>query len=174
MIKYNKLNIEEDYLYIDVQVEDKSYFSDVTIQGVRIDTPDTYGTSTPYHEVTQEETTNLILEVYLPQAKNELLFITPILLGNPSPETPCGQDVNKVGVVYNRKFLAKKGLNYLTRLGDSCTLPKDFIDFILRQKALDLAIETCNYLDAIKYWKMLNKTYTNETNTSKCGCYGLN
>ena len=90
MIKYNELRIDGDYLYLDVQVEEKPYFSGVYIEGARIDTPLTYGTSTPYHLIDESEQTRLISEVYLPAAKNDLLFITPNIEGNPSPDTPCG------------------------------------------------------------------------------------
>lgn len=67
----------------------------------------------------------------------------------------------------------QKGLGYLKELGNSCEVPKGFIDFILRVKALDIAIETCNYTEAIKYWEMLNRTPV-RTTTSNCGCHGLN
>ena len=67
----------------------------------------------------------------------------------------------------------QKGLEYLKELGNSCTIPKGFIDFILRVKALDMAIETCNYMEAIKYWEMLNRMPA-KTTTNNCGCHGLN
>ncbi len=67
----------------------------------------------------------------------------------------------------------QKGLGYLKELSNSCVIPKGFIDFILRFKALDIAIETCNYTEAIKYWKMLNRVPT-RTTTNNCGCYGHN
>ena len=173
MVKYNELRIDGSYLYLDIVIEDKPYFNDVTIEGARIDTPLTYGTKEPYHRVDESEQTSLISEIYLPAAKDDLLFITPILQGDPSPDTPCGQDVNKVGVVYNRKSLMQKGLGYLKELGNSCVVPKGFIDFILRVKALDMAIETCNYTEAIKYWEMLNRIPV-RTTTSNCGCHRLN
>ena len=173
MIQYNELRIEGDYLYLDVQVEDKPYFDGVMIEGARIDTPLTYGTGVPYHLIDESEQTRLVSEVYLPAAKNDLLFVTPNIGGNPAPDTPCGQDVNKIGVVYNRRALMQKGLGYLKELGNSCVIPKGFIDFILRLKALDMAIETCNYTEAIKYWKMLNRMPV-RTTTNNCGCHGLN
>lgn len=173
MVKYNELRIEGNYLYLDVQVEDKPYFDEVMIEGARVDTPLTYGTSTPYHIIDESAQTRLISEVYLPVAKDDLLFITPNIQGNPAPDTPCGQDVNKIGVVYNRKALMQKGLGYLKELGNSCVIPKGFIDFILRVKALDMAIETCNYTEAIKYWKMLNRMSV-RTTTNNCGCRELN
>lgn len=67
----------------------------------------------------------------------------------------------------------QKGWGYLRELSNSCGIPKGFIDFILRIKALDMAIETCNYTEAIKYWEMLNKMPT-RTTTNNCGCHGNN
>lgn len=55
MIKYNELKIVGDYLCLDVEVEDKPYFSDIIIKGARIDTPDTFGTSVPYHIIEESE-----------------------------------------------------------------------------------------------------------------------
>lgn len=173
MVKYNELRIDDSYLYLDVYIENKPYFEGVMIKGARVDTPLTYGTNTPYHLIDEPEQTRLISRVYLPAAKNDLLFITPNIKGNPSPDTPCGQDINKVGVVYNRKALMQRGLGYLKELGNTCSIPKGFIDFILRVKALDMAIETCNYMEAIKYWKMLNRMPA-KTTTNNCGCHGLN
>ncbi len=55
MIKYNELKIDGDYLYLDVEVEDKPYFANVMIKGARVDTPDTFGTSMPYHMIDGSE-----------------------------------------------------------------------------------------------------------------------
>lgn len=173
MIQYNELRVEDSYLYLDVQVEDEPYFSNVMIEGARIDTPLTYGTKTPYHPIDESEQTRLVSKIFLPAAKNDLLFITPNIIGNPAPDAPCNRSANKIGVVYDKKVLMQKGLVYLKELGNSCVIPKGFIDFILRVKALDMAIETCNYTEAIKYWEMLNRKSV-KTVTNNCGCHGLN
>lgn len=36
-----------------------------------------------------------------------------------------------------------------------------------------MAIETCNYTEAIKYWNMLNKMPV-KTTSNNCGCHELN
>lgn len=48
MIKYNKLQIDGNKLIIDFEIEDKPYYDSLSIEGVRVDTPLTYGTDTPY------------------------------------------------------------------------------------------------------------------------------
>lgn len=62
MIKYNQLSAEGK-LHIDIQVEDKSYFENVFITGVQIDTADTYGTEYPFKKIEQEPSKNLLVEL---------------------------------------------------------------------------------------------------------------
>ena len=63
---------------------------------------------------------------------------------------------------------------YTKELGDTCSIPKNFIDYILKVKALDLSLKTGNYQEAIRYWNRLFKNfyYTNNVEFSNCGCYG--
>ena len=77
MIKYNDLRIEGNNLIIDFEVEDKSYYENVSIQGVRVDTPLTYGKKTPYYIYDGDDVTRYKNEVFIPDAKKELLIITP-------------------------------------------------------------------------------------------------
>ena len=159
MIKYNKLEIKGDYLIVDFEVEDKPYYSSVSIQGVRIDIPLTYGKETPYYiEDTDDR-------------KKELIIITPQCYTREIPsDIPCGADVVDVSAVYDKNILLEKGLYYIKNLENKCEISKDFIDFILRHHALDMAIATCNYRAAIKYWQML--TITKGMTLKGCGCHG--
>ena len=75
-----------------------------------------------------------------------------------------------MAAVYDRNVLLDKGLGYLNELGDTCEISRGFVDFILKRHALDMAIATCNYSMAIKYWKML--TIIKGTAIKGCGCYG--
>lgn len=173
MIQYNKLELKDNYLDLDVQVEDLPYFENIMIEGARIDTIDTFGKgpNTEYAKIDESEQTRLISRVNLPK-NNELYLITPNIIGEPSIETPCNKDINKIGIVYDKSYINSKGLQYLKELSSTCSIPKGFIDFILKVKALDLAINSCNPTLAIKYWELLNK----KINTAKtnCGCYGSN
>lgn len=85
-------------------------------------------------------------------------------------DTPCGADIIDMAAVYDRNVLLDKGLGYLKELGDTCEISRGFVDFILKRHALDMAIATCNYSIAIKYWKML--TIIKGTTIKGCGCYG--
>lgn len=170
MIKYNTLKIEGNNLIIDFEVEDKPYYGNVSIEGVRIDTPLTYGTDTPYYIYDKDDVTRYETEIFIPDVKKELLIITPQVYVALPPDTPCGADVIDMAAVYDRNVLLDKGLGYLKELGDTCEISRGFVDFILKRHALDMAIATCNYSMAIKYWKML--TMVKGTTIKGCGCHG--
>lgn len=170
MIKYNTLKIEGNNLIIDFEVEDKSYYGNVSIEGVRIDTPLTYGTDTPYYIYDEDDVTRYENEIFIPDVKKELLIITPQVYVALPPDTPCGADIIDMAAVYDRNVLLDKGLGYLKELGDTCEISRGFVDFILKRHALDMAIATCNYSMAIKYWKML--TMVKGTTIKGCGCHG--
>ena len=170
MIKYNTLKIEGNNLIIDFEVEDKPYYSNVSIEGVRVDTPLTYGTDTPYYIYDEDDVTRYEAEIFIPDVKKELLIITPQVYVALPPDTPCGADVIDMAAVYDRNVLLDKGLGYLKELGDTCEISRGFVDFILKRYALDMAIATCNYSMAIKYWKML--TMIKGTTIKGCGCHG--
>lgn len=170
MIKYNTLKIEGNNLIIDFEVEDKPYYSNVSIEGVRVDTPLTYGTDTPYYIYDKDDVTRYETEIFIPDVKKELLIITPQVYVALPPDTPCGADIIDMAAVYDRNVLLDKGLGYLKELGDTCEISRGFVDFILKRHALDMAIATCNYSMAIKYWKML--TMVKGTTIKGCGCHG--
>lgn len=170
MIKYNTLKIEGNNLIIDFEVEDKPYYSNISIEGVRVDTPLTYGTDTPYYIYDEDDVTRYEAEIFIPDVKKELLIITPQVHVALPPDTPCGADVIDMAAVYDRNVLLDKGLGYLKELGDTCEISRGFVDFILKRYALDMVIATCNYSMAIKYWKML--TMIKGTTIKGCGCYG--
>lgn len=170
MIKYNQLDIVGDYLIVDFEVEDKPYYSNISIEGVRIDTPLTYGTDTPYYIENENDVTRFTREIFIPDVKKELLIITPQVFVSLPSDTPCGADIVDKTATYDKKILLDKGINYLKDVGDTCNISRGFIDFILKQKILDMSIATCNYTAAIKYWKML--TMSKGTTLKGCGCYG--
>lgn len=170
MIKYNKLQIDGNKLIIDFEIEDKSYYDSLSIEGVRVDTPLTYGTDTPYFLYDEDDVTQYTTEIFIPDAKKELLIITPAVYISLPPDAPCGADVIDMAAIYDRNILIDKGLGYLKELGDTCEISRGFVDFILNRYALDMAIATCNYSTAIKYWKML--TMVKGTTLKGCGCNG--
>lgn len=47
MIRFNELKVEDDYIIVDVQIEEETYFKDMYIDSIVIDTQDTFITNGP-------------------------------------------------------------------------------------------------------------------------------
>lgn len=180
MIKYNKLQIEGDYLIVDMEVEDYPWYENIIITDIGIATsPDikdvliySYDNSV---DVYVDGAQLKRYKFYIPELKDKLIYIIPILSEDSLAsidysKAPCGSDIVNIGCTYNKNLILKQGINYLKELGNTCNTPKGFIDFILRQKALDLAIKTCNWDAAEKYFNMF--LVTKGTTSKGCGCYG--
>lgn len=196
MIQFNTLKITQDgkNLIINASVKNLSYYTNVLIGSIVIDNQDTYSASGPSSNpiykhsfagkdlVTNKDITGLKNINITVSAKelldnkgdlnDDILYVYLIAVGVPSANTPCGMDnVNTLGVALNIRPIYNNGINYIKQVESTCEIPKDFIDFILRYKALDLALKTENYIQANKYW---NKFFKNNNivslNTNSCGC----
>lgn len=196
MIQFNTLKITQDgkNLIINASVKNLSYYTNILIGSIVIDNQDTYSASGPSSNpiykhsfagkdlVTNKDIAGLKNINITVSAKelldnngdlnDDILYIYLIAVGVPSANTPCGMDnVNTLGVALNIRPIYNNGINYIKQVESTCEIPKDFIDFILRYKALDLALKTENYIQANKYW---NKFFKNNNvvslNTNSCGC----
>lgn len=88
------------------------------------------------------------------QLNNTMFFVYVISTGTPSSEAPAGTTNPMImGTVVNLYQFYQKSIYYLKKVSSDCEVPKCFIDFVLRYKALELCIKTGNYTEAIKYWK---------------------
>lgn len=100
-----------------------------------------------------------------------LFFVYVVAKGTPDPSTPCTMDnMTTLGVACNLHDIFQSCMSYIRELESSCNIPKGFIDYILRFKALELSLATGNYITAIKYW---NKFFKNKSfsNPSTCNCH---
>lgn len=196
MIQFNTLKITQDgkNLIINASVKNLSYYTNVLIGSIVIDNQDTYSASGPSSNpiykhsfagkdlVTNEDIAGLKNINITVSAKelldnngdlnDDILYVYLIAVGTPSADTPCGMDnVNTLGAALNLRPIYNNGINYIKQVESTCEIPKDFIDFILRYKALDLALKTENYIQANKYW---NKFFKNNNvvslNTNSRGC----
>lgn len=196
MIQFNTLKITQDgkNLIINASVKNLRYYTKVLIGSIVIDNQDTYSASGPSSNpiykhsfagkdlVTNKDIAGLKNINITVSAKelldnkgdlnDDILYVYLIAVGVPSADTPCGMDnVNTLGVALNIRPIYNNGINYIKQVESTCEIPKDFIDFILRYKALDLALKTENYIQANKYW---NKFFKNNNvvslNTNSCGC----
>ena len=111
-----------------------------------------------------------------PNFSDSLFFVYIICKGVDSECTPCVLDSSKptVGVTFDEKLLYQRAMDYIKQLSDNCTVPREFIDFILLWNGFKASIETEHYVPALKYWQMLfdNPKFINGITTKGCGCHG--
>ena len=111
-----------------------------------------------------------------PNFSDSLFFVYIICKGADSECTPCVLDSSKptVGVTFDEKLLYQRAMDYIKQLSDNCTVPREFIDFILLWNGFKASIETEHYVPALKYWQMLfdNPKFINGITTKGCGCHG--
>ena len=94
--------------------------------------------------------------------------------GIPTEDVPCGMDnVYTIGVITNLYLIYRNAMKLLSESQDNCkNSSKALIDYILKLNAFDLAIKTCNYVTAIKYWNKYFKKGLPNVLTDNCGCDG--
>ena len=165
MVQFNELRIipNGQKLIIDVSIKDLEYYTDVYLDSIQIDTQDSFVESGPssevvYTEVIEGDTKSIRLELgtgdLLPTLNDNLFFVYIRTKGTPAVNTPCGMDnITTLGVVSNLYPLYQHAFSYIKELSDTCSIPKNFINYILQYKAFELAIKTGHYTEAIKYWK---------------------
>lgn len=215
MITFQELRVTPDgkKLIIDASVKDLSYYTNVFLDAIIIDSQDTYVAGQPstkpifYYEVTsnstevypstdldnptREEENKDIIYVNEGEESGEkrvrleldtkalnvnlsttLFFVYVVTKGTPSADTPCNMDnQTTLGVAANLYPFYRNTMGCMKEVEEECSIPKTFIDRLLRFKALELSIATGNYAQAIKYW---NKFFRKIKSTvvTKCRCNG--
>lgn len=178
MLQYNELRITPDkkHLIIDVQVQEMSYYENVYLDTIIIDTQKTYSitgpSSNPLMTIDCGHSKHFRQFIDIDSIADNLFFVYTIASGEPTDDTPCGMDASSIlGVTYDKYPMYLQGMQYISELNGSCEPPSDLVDYILVHKAFDLSLLTGNYLKAIDYWnKFLNEK--EKTVSSKCGCHG--
>ena len=181
MVTFQELRITPDgqKLIIDVSVKDLEYYTNVYLDTIQIDTQDTFVESGPsskvvYKEVIGGNTKSVRLELgtgdLLPTLNDNLFFVYIRTKGTPAANTPCGMDnITTLGVVSNLYPLYQHAFSYIKELSDTCSIPKNFINYILQYKAFELAIRTAQYTlanDKFKEWFAEENVKFNPP----CGC----
>ena len=194
MLIFNELKITPDnkHLIIDVSVREESYYNDIQIKSIIIDSQDTYTDSghssdpiftynvtSTSPSIISAEVTDSNRRVRLILDKNDLgvslegtmFFVYAVTTGAPAADTPCGMDnETTLGVTMSLYSTYCAAMQYIQDFNNKCSLPKGFIDMILRLKVLELSVKTGNYIQAIEYWNKYfsnNKTYQPSIS---CGC----
>lgn len=190
MIVLEQCNI--DYkgskLVIEAAIENLSYYNDIYIDWIRIDTDKTYSPNGPSENpVFKKEYTENTKRIRLCISSKDLtegnfndnIFLIYIKAkGTPtpdimSPDTPCGMDDEIImGVAVNLRPIYTIAMGYIKELDSNCTVSKGFIDMILRMKAFDLSLKTGNYSTAFRLWSKLFKGQVNILPSKNCGCNG--
>lgn len=122
-------------------------------------------------ELTNQDFTNYSIK------NNDLLFVyirVKFIKEDAGSVVPtCTRDKEvTVGVAYNKYNIYHKIISYMKEL-NQCEVPKNFINWYLRWKAIELAEKTCNYNSLVWLWKKFIKSPIIENNSnSNCGCNG--
>ena len=102
---------------------------------------------------------------------SDLFFVYVTLKGTPAPDTPCGMDGSlAVIVVYDTSRLYAAGMKYFSELEGNCNSRKVLTDYILQTKAIEFAVKTGNYAQAILWWNKFFGILPN-TPTLNCNCH---
>lgn len=204
MIIFDQLRISDDgkRMYINAHVNKASYFNDIYIDSIVIQTADKVSETDPglptsdyvYIKKAEENAKelNLVLEAsdlsrswesdHKAIAFNRgdmsktLFFVYIKCKGTPGSCTPCRLDEETtLGVVFDENVLHQKVMDYTKELVADCNVPSAFIDFILLWNAFKSAIETEHYIPAIKFFNMMFEEVGKscQSRTIKtCGCNG--
>ena len=198
MIRFNELKIENNYIIIDVQIEEEKYFKDMYIDSIVIDTQDTFIANGPSSKAIYTKTFNTDTDVNKEEiiytqgtdkynrvrihidSKNlnvdihkTMFFVYVIAGGTPSADTPCRWDENKaLHTLVDTQVLYNNMIQYVKELNKDCSTPDNFINAILQFNAIDLALKTNQYPLAIDLWKRFYSDIESNVVLPNCGCNG--
>lgn len=170
MIQFNELRItpNDKKIIVDVEIANSVYYDNISIDSIVIDTQDTYvdngpSTNAVYSTSVNSKSIRLSIDTEeYPELKGKMLFIYVITAGEFPSDTPIEiRKHNTIGTLINTYPIYKKAMLYTKELADTNSIPRGFIDQILKIKALDLALKTGNHQEAIRYW---NKLFKNNLN----------
>lgn len=177
MIQYNELRITQDkkHLIIDVQIMEMSYYEDVYLDTIIIDTQKTYQatgpSSNPLFTIDCGHVKKYRTYLDIDTIADNMFFVYTISTGEPSDDTPCGMDASMIlGVTYDKYPLYLQGMKLINEL-DGCEPSRNFIDYILTNKAFEISLQTGDYIQAIQYWNSFFDEKEKHINP-KCGCHG--
>jgi len=189
MLYFNELRIENKHLIIDVEVDPEYKAKGCWIESISLSTHKD-STEYPIWEATEGSTktrVRLILDSKCQEESSidvhdvggatlkDLLYIT-VIAHVPTEilaEIPCGccDPTILKGTVVDMEPFYNQAMQFIKELGDACELPRNFIDYILKFKGLELSIQTGNYAQANELFaNYFNRDKKAFTNVGGCGC----
>lgn len=190
MVVIEQLRISPDCqkLFIDAHINKASYFENLKLDSINIDTQDTVlqsfdgPSNNPVFTYSHTTSTLESKEVHLVIDKNDInanlskdmLYVYFHVTGTPAPNTPCRLDEPYTLVVtFNEGAIYNKMMGYTKEIINTCEVPKEFIDMILQLEAVKASIETENYASANKFYhRLINIKSSVGTSHINCGCHG--
>lgn len=185
MIIFEELRVTNpgDKLIIRARVSIESYYTDVYIDKIIIDTEETYIEGHPSNNpvfTKQLATDEKEIALHLDKLDlgtpltNHLFFVYIVTKGAPSSDTPCGMDeINTLGVTMYMGNCYNTFMSHIKELESNCQVPQLLINDILKYKALTISIDAGHYIQGIKYF---NKWFSEAANPQlasvDCGCHG--
>lgn len=190
MVVFNECRIDKEgkNLILDVSVDSLSYYKDMYLDSVIIDTDKTFIENGPssnriytqqFPDVNGTKPRNIRVTInHSELIRNStslndcILFVYIKVGGIPDANIPCVCDkIYSIAVAVNLRPVYNMAMRYIKELNNDCTIPKGFIDMILRLKAFEMAIKTGNFTTAINLW---NKLFKNKriVSSSNCNCNG--
>ena len=162
-------------------VGNESYYNNVYITDVKVDTQDTFTNGTPSSNVVYSRSIDnqKSIDITITYADlgllnfDNLYFIYVITNDGYAYNTPCGLDnYITVGAVADFTMYLNATLGHAGNLKDCCEIPRDFICNILQYAAFKLAVKCGDFKKAIYYYNTYIKPGEKSPSKSGCGCHG--
>lgn len=177
MIQFNELRItpKDKTLIIDVSIKDDLNYENVYLNQIRIDNQDTHSnfgpSSNPLYDYVIDSSKNLkVLRLNIKsedlQILGNLLFINVDTRGLPNVQDDS--NMTALIAIADLEPIYKSIIKLISNQGEHCKDNSKLVDYILKIHSLDLALKTCNYHLAIKYWKKFFTRLKLESLTEKC------
>lgn len=174
MITFSNVELRDNVFYIAISVGKETYYNKVYINNITI-TDLVTGTKI-YNNTLDKDTKSLTIEI--PKLSTlsltdlvNIYKVTVTTKGIVDSSVPCGGDIPQVEAVVYDKYLKFKNLKYKLNdylNSDSCNIPLNLIDDVLRMNYLDMAIFTGDWNNALKLFTDSKKS--TEVAQHNCGC----
>lgn len=184
MLKFSELRVFRGHLLITVEVQQiENYYDNVYINSIKIDTQDTFKSTGPsgnliYQTTAPEGSKKFTLDLQARDFNSSInmsktmFFVYAEPTGIPDPSTPCGLDnAVTLGVTFDKCPILNQTMAYVKEVNNTCEIPNGFINMILQYKAIQYAIDSGHFEEAIKFYNKFYGKITNRT-FNKCKCNG--